>query len=124
MSLTSGQAAGSPPGMMDGPVSGAFLAAGDPDAEKADTLCGQCLPAPLAVVEKGVAAVDDDVAGLQVWQQTFDDQVDHLSGGRHQEYGPWPGERGGQTGKIVAATMVESAGSRATKSSVTLAVRL
>ena len=84
-----------------GPVPGAFLAAGDPDAEKADTLCCQFLPAPLTVFEKRVSAVDDDVARFQVWQQTFDDQIDHLPGGRHQKYGAWPGQRGRQPGKIV-----------------------
>ena len=42
-------------------------------------------PAPLAVLEIGAAAIDDDVTLLEMRQQAVDNQVDDLAGGGSSE---------------------------------------
>ena len=59
------------------PVERALLAARDADAEEVDAALGELGVTPLGVAEVGVAAVDHDVAALQV----RGDLVDHGVGG-------------------------------------------
>ncbi len=64
-----------PPGMIDGPLQRAFLAAGDTHADEVDAGLADRLLAADRVGEQGVAAVDDDVARLEHAQERVDDGI-------------------------------------------------
>ena len=66
------------------PVARAFFAAGDANAEVADALFAQGGNAAVGVGVVAVAAVDNDVAGLQIGQQLGDGLVYGISGAHHQ----------------------------------------
>src|SRR5712691_7103448 len=68
-----------------GPVQGAFLAAGDAGPDKTQTACLQRIAAAHGVEKIGVAAIDEDVAGFQVWREVLDRLIDRWSGLDHHE---------------------------------------
>ena len=74
--LTCGQAAGSPPGMIDGPLQRPFLAAGNARADEEQPLGLEVPGAPGRVGIMRVAAVDEDVARLEQRDQLVDHVVD------------------------------------------------
>ena len=59
----------------------AFLAAGDAGADEAEAGGGEVVAAPIGVGEERIAAVDEDVAFVQVRTQVRDDAVDRLTAG-------------------------------------------
>src|SRR5438067_2144402 len=63
----------------------AFLAAADAHAEEFDSGAGEFFYAALGIGEKGVAAVDDDVAFLQMRAKLGDDGIDRSTGLDHDE---------------------------------------
>ncbi len=63
----------------------AFFAAADAHAEEFDAGAGELLHAPLGVGEEGIAAVDDDVAILQMRAELGDDGIDRSAGLDHDE---------------------------------------
>ena len=83
-----------------GAVPGTFLATRNAHAEKSNAVLAQGLPAPLAVLEIGVAAIDDDVTLLEMRQQAVDNQVDDLAGGGHQKDHAWAGQGIGQIRQV------------------------
>ena len=54
----------------------------------------QAVEAPVGVGEERVAAVDQDVAGLEMGQQLVDHLVDRLAGLDHDDDGARLGQRG------------------------------
>jgi len=64
---------------------GAFLPAGDAGADKAQPACFQRRTATNGVQEIGVAAVDQDVASLQMWREVIDGLIDRRSGLDHHQ---------------------------------------
>ena len=77
-------------------VARALFAARDARADEQDAFFGQRLGAPRRVREVRVAAVDDDVAGLQVRHQLVDHVVHRLAGLDHQHHAPRPLQQPGQ----------------------------
>ena len=71
--------------MMLGPLQGALLAAGDAGADEVQVVLAQRRLAPAGVLEVGVAAVDDDVARLQVRDQLVDHRVGGGAGLDHDD---------------------------------------
>jgi hypothetical protein len=71
----------------------AFLAARDAHAEEADALLPQLMEAPVRVGEQRIAAIDDDVVGLEMRDELGDDVVDGLAGLDHDDDGPRAAER-------------------------------
>ena len=66
-------------GHQRGAVAGTLLTTGDTAADEADALGSQLFSAAIAVGKVGVATVDDDVALIEVRQQTGDEVVDGLT---------------------------------------------
>ena len=69
-----------------GAVEGAFLAAGDADADEVQVLLGQRGFAAAGVLVVRVAGVDDDVARLQQRLELLDHGVDRLAGLDHDQH--------------------------------------
>ena len=74
--FTCGQAAGSPPGMIEGPFKCAFLAPGNAGADELKPFRLQLLRAASRVGEMRIAAVDQDVARREQAHQLVDHLVD------------------------------------------------
>ena len=72
----------------------AFLAAGNAHADEADLFRFAGSVAPRGVGEQRVAAVDDDVALLEMGQELVDHVVDRLAGLDHDEDGARLGDAG------------------------------
>ena len=68
-------------------VQRAFLAARNARAKEAEPLSFQLSRSTLRVREQRVAAVDHDVAGLEIRLQVGDHVVDRLAGFHHHQYG-------------------------------------
>lgn len=66
-------------------VEGAFLAAADAHAQKADAQRRQTRLAPLSILKVAVAAIDDQVARLQERDELIDDRVDRGARLDHQQ---------------------------------------
>ena len=69
-------------------VPSAVLAAGNTHADKVDPLDGQFAPAAVAVLIIRIASIDQDIAGIEQWQQLLDHRLDRLAGGNHQHDDP------------------------------------
>ena len=67
------------------PVQRAFLAAGDAAADEVDALDLRGRLPPDGVLELGVAAVDQDVAGLQQLGELVDDRIGRAAGLDHDD---------------------------------------
>ena len=65
----------------------ALLAAGDSGADEEQTFCLQLALAAVGVIEKGIAAVDDDVAGFKV-RGDLRDKIVHGLAGLHEHHDP------------------------------------
>ena len=59
-----------------GPLAGAFLSAGNTRADVKEALFGQSLRAAFGVDEVGIAAINDEIAGLKERHQRIDNRVD------------------------------------------------
>ena len=86
---------------MLGPSSAPFLAAGDAHADEAEPFAAQRLGAPRGVGEQRIAAVDDDVAGLEKRQELVDDVVDRLARLDHDDDRARLRERGDEVGETL-----------------------
>ena len=82
-----------PPGMIDGPRSAPSSPPETPVPTKCRPRGRELVGAPVGVGEVRVAAVDEDVAGLEVRLQVRDDAVDRLAGRHHDQDAPRPLER-------------------------------
>ena len=113
-----------PPGMMLGPFSAPFLAAGHAGADEVQPARAQVLLAAAGVGEVGVAAVDDDVAGVEQRDQLGDHRVGGLAGLDHDDDRPRPLQRGDEVRHRLAGTNVPSWPCSATRLRVRSNVRL
>src|SRR5690606_17287778 len=77
----------------------ALLTAGDASADEPQALGAQLAGAARRVVEVGVAAVDDDVTGLEERFQRGDHLIDRLTGLHHQHHAAWSRQSGYQVGQ-------------------------
>ena len=84
MSLTCGQAGGRAAGHDARAAAGAFFAAGDAGADVEQALGLDVFGAADRVLEEGVAAVNDDVAGFEVGEEVVDELVHGLAGFDHE----------------------------------------
>ena len=71
-----------------GAASGAFLAAGDAGADVEQPFAFEILHAAVGVFEERIAAIDDDVAGLEVGNDLFDEFVDRGARFDHEHDAP------------------------------------
>jgi len=74
----------------------AFFAAGDAGADEEDAFGGKIFGAAVGVSEERIAAVDDDVAGLEVGQDVVDGLVDGVAGFDHEHDAAGALEEGGE----------------------------
>ena len=63
-----------------------FFAPGDPGADEAEAGAGEVVAAPIGVGEERIAAVDEDVAFVQMRTQVRDDAVHRLSCRHHHQH--------------------------------------
>ena len=66
----------------------AFLSAGNTDAQKVQAVFGQVIYSSLGIGVQRIAAVDDDVAGIEVGPQQVDEIVHRRAGLDHQHNAP------------------------------------
>ena len=83
-----------PAGHDRGPTQRAFLAAGNPGADEVQAVLGQLFRAADRILEKGVAAVDENIAFVEQRAQLFDDVIGAFTGLDHQQDTPRRFERG------------------------------
>ena len=100
---TASQASRDPPGMMAGPCSAPSSPPDTPVPRKWIWRCGQLVESPVGVAEEGVAAVDEDVAGLEMRQQVLNDRVDRRPAGTIIRIAARPLERRHQGRRAVGA---------------------
>jgi len=72
--------------MMLGPRPRAFLAAAHAGANVKQPFALDIFHAPNGVFKKRVAAVNDDVAGFEMWQEMFDEFIHRLTGLDHEHH--------------------------------------
>ena len=86
-----------------GPVAGTFFATGNAHAEKEEAFFFQFVVAPHLVGKPLVAAVDDAVARLEVWQKGLDGEIDGLARLDEQDNLAGRGELGAKVLRRVGA---------------------
>ena len=78
----------------------AFFAAGDPGADEVDSSLAHCLFATDGVGKERVAAIDDDVTGLESFGQSIDHGIRAFAGLHHDDGGAWLRQRCGEFGIV------------------------
>ncbi len=81
-----------PPGMIAGPCRAPSSPPETPAPDEMKSACRELVRAAVGVDEERIAAVDQDVAGLEVRLEVRDDAVDRLPGRDHREDPPRPFE--------------------------------
>src|SRR6185436_5209741 len=67
-------------------VARAFLTAGYTSADVKEPFRFHVLRPPIGVLEKGIAAIDDDVPWFEMWNELIDEFVDRLASFHHEHY--------------------------------------